>query len=104
MRLGVIPENLIERIILRLNFAPRPLFDTQMAYTLARVVMVATKLGFFEAIAEGASTPAEIAERCSTEAGASQKLLFALAAADYLRYNGGRYELTPMSRKWLLRD
>lgn len=104
MRLGVIPESLIERIVLRLNLAPQPLFDTQMAYTLARVVMVATKLGFFEAIAEGASTPAEIAKRCNTEAGASEKLLFALAAADYLRYDDGRYELTPMARKWLLRD
>ena len=104
MRLGPIPENLIERVLLRRNVAPQPLFDTQMAYTLARVVMVATKLGVFEALAAGPATAEAVAERCDTKTAATGKLLFALAGAGYLRGDGSRYELTPMARKWLLRD
>jgi hypothetical protein len=49
-------------VIERLNMAPRSLLETQMAYTLARLVMVATKLGVFEALAAGV-TPPEVARR-----------------------------------------
>jgi len=52
MRLAPIPENPVERVVARLNLAPRPLIDTQIAFTLARLVMVGTKLGVFEALRE----------------------------------------------------
>jgi SAM-dependent methyltransferase len=103
MRLGPVAENPIEWVIGRLNVAPRPLLETQMAYTLARVIMVATKLGVFEALADGRATAQEVAERCGTSAVGTEKLLFALAGAGYLRAEDGGYELTPVSRKWLLR-
>src|SRR4051812_12573193 len=89
---------------MRLNLAPQPLLETQMAFTLARVVMTATKLGIFEALGAGPGTAASVAERCGTDSAATEKLLFALAAADYLRAAGDGYELTPMARKWLLAD
>ena len=104
MRLGVVPENPLERIIARLNGAPQPLFETQVAFTLGRLVMVAAKLGVFEALAPASATPEAVAERCGTDPNATEKLLFALAGAGYVRANDGVYELTPMSRKWLLRD
>jgi len=104
MRLGPIPENPVEWLVGRLNVAPRPLLDTQIAYTLARVVMVGTKLGVFEALADEPATASEVAERCDTNPAATDKLLFALAGAGYLRADGDRYALTPVSRKWLLRD
>lgn len=104
MRLGPVPENPIEWVVARLNVAPRPLLDTQIAYTLARVVMVGTKLGVFEALADGPGSPDDVAERCKTDPGATGKLLFALAGAGYLQADGDRYALTPVSRKWLLRD
>jgi SAM-dependent methyltransferase len=104
MRFGTIAENPIERVLLRLNVAPQPLFDTQMAFTLARLVMVATKLGVFEALAAGPSTASSIADRCGTEAIATEKLLFALAGAKYVRSDGEAYKLSPVARKWLLRD
>ena len=40
MRLGPIPENIIERILMRLGLLPAPLLDTQVAYTLARTIML----------------------------------------------------------------
>jgi SAM-dependent methyltransferase len=104
VRLGAVPENPIEWVIARLNVAPRPLLETQMAYTLARLIMVATKLGVFEALAEGPSKAPEVAERCGTSPAGTEKLLFALAGAEYLRAEDGGYALTPVSRKWLLRE
>src|ERR671915_441379 len=104
MKVGAIPENPIEWVIARLNVAPRPLLETQMAYTLARLIMVGTKVGVFEALADGKATSADVAERCGTSPVGTEKLLFALAGAGYLRAQDGGYELTPVSRKWLLRD
>lgn len=98
------PENPVEWVIARLNVAPRPLLETQMAYTLARLIMVATKLGAFEALAGGPAPSAEVARRCGTSPAGTEKLLFALAGADYLRAEDGGYGLTPVSRKWLLRE
>ena len=48
MRLNASPENLFERIALRAGVVPTPLGDTIVAMTLARTIMVATKLGVFE--------------------------------------------------------
>jgi SAM-dependent methyltransferase len=103
MRLGPVAENPLEWVVGRLNVAPRPLLETQIAYTLARVVMVATKLEVFEALADGPAPAGRVAERCGTSPIGTEKLLFALAGAGYLRAEDGGYALTPMSRKWLLR-
>jgi SAM-dependent methyltransferase len=98
-----VAENPLERLIVRLNLAPQPLLETQMAYTLARLIMVGTKLGVFEAVSDGPATPDEVAARCGTSLVGTEKLLFALAGAGYLRAADGGYTLTPVSRKWLLR-
>lgn len=104
MRVGAVPENPIERAVARLNLAPRPLLETQMAYTLARVVMVGVRAGVFEAIGEEALTAEEVASRCGTDMEATGKLLFALAGSGYLEMREGGYALTPVSRTWLLRS
>jgi predicted O-methyltransferase YrrM len=104
MRIGAVPENPIEWAVTRFNVAPRPLLDTQMAFTLARVIMVATKVGVFEALTGGSATAAAVAERCGTSRIGTEKLLFALAGAGYLRGDDSGYALTPVSRKWLLRE
>jgi 2-polyprenyl-3-methyl-5-hydroxy-6-metoxy-1,4-benzoquinol methylase len=104
MRLATIPENPLERVLLALGIVPTPLMDTFVALALARTVMAATKLGLFEALAAEPRTPAEVAERCGTDARATEKLLFALAGARYLRASAGKYTLSPVARKWLLRD
>lgn len=104
MRLDGVGENPIERVLMRSNVPPWPLLHTQMAYTLARVIMAATELGIFEALGDEAVPAAAIAERCSTDPHATEKLLFALAAAGYAQERDGGYALTPRSRKWLTRD
>jgi SAM-dependent methyltransferase len=104
VRLGAKAENPIEAVIARLNVAPVPLLETQIAYTLARVVMTGVRLGVFDALADGDATAAQVAQRCGTNPRATAKLLFALAGAGYLEASGDGYGLTPVSRKWLLSD
>ena len=48
--------------------------ETQMAYTLARVIMAGAVLGVFDALAPAPATAAEVAERCGTDPGATEKL------------------------------
>lgn len=102
MRFGPIAENPLERIALRTGLVPVPLGDTMVALLLARTLMTATKLGVFEALADGPLTADGVAARCGTDARATNKLLFALAGARYLRASHDRYSLAPIARKWLL--
>jgi hypothetical protein len=43
MKIGIIPENTLERVALAAGAVPRPLFDTHLAMMLARTIMAATK-------------------------------------------------------------
>jgi hypothetical protein len=104
MKLGVIPENLLERLLLAIKVVPTPIFGTQVAFMLARTIMAGTKLGIFEAIAPRPLTAAEIAAQCKTDPNATIKLLNALVGAGYLRIKKDRYCLTPVARKWLLKE
>jgi 2-polyprenyl-3-methyl-5-hydroxy-6-metoxy-1,4-benzoquinol methylase len=104
MKLGAIPQNPIERIGKALGLLPEPLLDTHIAMLLARTVMEGTRLGVFEALKAGPLTAGEAAARCGGNERALAKLLNALAGCDYLRFEEGRYALTPLARKWLLPD
>lgn len=102
MKLGLVAQNPIESIMIRLNAVPAPLLETQMAYTLSRLIMLATKLGVFDLLDAGPLTAARIAEKCHTSRIGTEKLLFALAGAGYLRFSDGDYSLSPVARKWLV--
>src|SRR6266581_1487107 len=104
MRLNASPENLLERIALRAGVVPTPLGDTVVAMTLARTIMVATKLGVFEALAKAECNAQEIATRCGLDRHATEALLFALAGAGYVRSKATHYTLAPLARKWLLKS
>jgi hypothetical protein len=104
MRVGVVPENLVERAALWARIVPVPLLESFAGLLLSRVAMAATRLGVFEALAEGPLSVDEVAERCGTDAHATGKLLFALAGHGYLRADDARYALEPVARKWLLRE
>ncbi len=104
MRLDVVGDNLFERLFARTNLAAWPIVHTQLAFTLARVVMAATRLGIFDALGEHPMAAAQVAAACSTDPVATEKLLFALAASGYARQRDGGYALSPLSRRWLRRD
>ncbi|WNG35625.1 methyltransferase domain-containing protein [Archangium violaceum] len=106
MRLGVIPENPLERLVLAAGLVPRPVAETQLAFTFARAVMAGVELGFFDALKSQAKTVEELARERSTHPRATEALLNCLVGCDYLAYEDStrRYSLRPVSRKWLLRD
>jgi SAM-dependent methyltransferase len=104
MKIGVLPETVLERLALVMGQVPIPIAHTLGGALLARTVMVATRLGVFEALHAQRRTAAEIAAACSGDPCAIQKLLDALVSAGYLARCRMAYRLTSMSRKWLLKD
>jgi SAM-dependent methyltransferase len=102
MKLVIKSDTLAERMALRLNLAPVPLMETQLALVSARAIMAATELGVFSCLRERASGCLEIAKQCQLDPRATEALLGALVSCRYLRYRGERFELTSKSRKWLI--
>lgn len=104
MKLASVPENLLERLALWLNLAPTPLSDTFLTFMQARTVMVGTKLGVFEALADQAQTAGYVADQCSADPKATRTLLNSLVHLGYLRFKNDQYRLSPMARKWMLKS
>jgi SAM-dependent methyltransferase len=104
MKLTVAPENALERLALALGIPPVTLMETHLSFLRARAIMVATRLGVFDALAGGAAAAGAIAARCETAAAPTEKLLNALVACGYLRFAHNTYALTPRARKWLTSD
>jgi 2-polyprenyl-3-methyl-5-hydroxy-6-metoxy-1,4-benzoquinol methylase len=101
MRLGLTAGSPLEWLALRLNLVPRPVMDTQLAFTLAQVVMVASKVGLFDALEPGPATAEEIARRCDISPFGTAKLMPTLVSSGYLKARGETFSLTRMARKWL---
>jgi ubiquinone/menaquinone biosynthesis C-methylase UbiE len=104
MRVGAIPETLIERIATLSGLAPTPVVDTFHAVIVARAVVSATSLGVFDALAEAPATAPDLATVLGVHAGALDKLLALLVAAGYLRFGRAGYALSPLARKWMVAD
>ena len=104
MRIGVIADNILERLALTLGLVPTPLLETKMALVLTRTIMVATKLGIFQALSESSLKAPEVAMRCGTDPLATEKLLNALVGDKLLCARGNNYSLSPVGRKWLLKE
>ncbi|HYO47278.1 MAG TPA: class I SAM-dependent methyltransferase [Gemmatimonadota bacterium] len=103
MRIGAIAESLRERAAVLLGIGPRPLLETHSTLILAQALMVAAKVGLFEALGSSALTPAQVAARCGTDERATAKLLRVLEATGYVRTVAGKScTLTADARKWLL--
>jgi SAM-dependent methyltransferase len=104
MRLGMLPDNLAERLILLSGILPPAIFESWFGIMLARTVMAATKLDIFESLAGGPLTTEEVAQRCGTHTLATEKLLNALVGVGCLQVRGERYALPRSVRSWVLKD
>jgi len=85
MKIGAIPESLVEWLALKLDLAPRPLVDTHAAMLLARTIMAGAELKVFDALAHEPLTSEEAAAACDAAPASTALLLDALAACGYLR-------------------
>lgn len=104
MKLTISPDNLLERVAKWTLLAPLPLADTNISFINARIIMEAVHLGVFEALKDKSKTLEEIAGATQLNAHALRSFLGALTSAEYLKYNNGKFEVTPVVRKWLLKD
>src|SRR5206468_2080827 len=91
VKLGLVPENLVERLALLTGILPPGIFESWFGIMLARTVMTATKLDIFESLAAAPLTAAEVARCCATHPRATEKLLNALVGVGCLLVRGQRY-------------
>src|SRR5438552_18074084 len=103
MKLGILPENLMERLALRSGALPPGIFECWFGIMLSRTVMAATKLDVFESLAAGPLTAEEVAQRCGTHPRATVQLLNALVGVGCLHVRGGRYGLPRSLRSGVLK-
>jgi SAM-dependent methyltransferase len=102
MKIGAIPQSLVEWIALKLELAPRALVDTHAAMLLARTVVAGAELKLFDALSNAPLTANEVAAECGAASGPMGLLLDALAACGYVRFSDGRFALSRRARRWLL--
>ena len=102
MRLGAIPEGLIERIGLLLGKVPTPIGEAMYSMPVARSLQVAQRTGILGALAEGPRDPAELAEHLGLQPTGTVRVLDVIATLGHVKQNpDGRYEMTKSGRTWL---
>ena len=68
MRIGAIPDSLVERLGLLLGKVPTPIGEAMFSMPVARSLQVAQRTGILGALAEGPRDPAELAEHLGLQA------------------------------------
>ena len=102
MRLGAIPDSLLERLGLLLGKVPTPIGEAMYSMPVARSLQVAQRTGILGALAEGPRDPAELAERLGLQATGTVRVLDVIATLGHVRQNpDGTYEMTKSGRRWL---
>jgi 2-polyprenyl-3-methyl-5-hydroxy-6-metoxy-1,4-benzoquinol methylase len=104
MKIGAIPETLLERLAMVFGLVPIPFIDTFHAVIVARAVMVATKLDVFDALAARPLPATALAAQLGLDAAALEKLLNLLIAIGYVKHGSAGFSPTRLARKWLMRD
>jgi SAM-dependent methyltransferase len=103
MRVGLMAENPLESAVIASGIVPLAMLEGY-APVYARAIVMATKLGVFEALRDGGHSAPAVAETCGTDARATEKLLNLLVTMRYLRHRAGAYTLAGHVRRWLLAD
>jgi hypothetical protein len=93
---------LIERLLISLGIAPKPLFDVVVPTLKAKAIYVANKLRIFDKLSSQWLSAQELAREISVEERSLLMLLEALAAVGYLRHKNGKYTNARVARQWLV--
>ncbi len=102
MRIGAIPDGLLERLGLLLNRVPTPVGEAMYSMPVARSLQVAQRTGMLAALAAGPREPTELAEHLGLQPVATRRLLDVVASLGHLKLRpDGRYEMTARARAWL---
>jgi O-methyltransferase domain/Dimerisation domain len=103
MRSKLVPESLAERLALCAGRVPGPIVDSIVPLLKARALMAAERLGVFEALRAGARSMDAVADELALDRESLDLLLRVLVASGYLEQRAGRYRLTSVARRTLLR-
>lgn len=101
MRLGILPQSLLESIALRLGRVPVPVGEGIFAMMLSRAVMAGVRLGIFAALEAGPLSASSLAARVRGDLAGVEALATALAASGYLVRRGDRFENGPVAARWM---
>ena len=104
MRLGLIPESVLDRIALAFGAGPPPAMTEAYAPLHARAIVAATEMGVFDALASDGRSAAEVASACGMDPRATEQLLNLLVSMRYVAYRSRAYRLTRRTRRWMLAD
>jgi 2-polyprenyl-3-methyl-5-hydroxy-6-metoxy-1,4-benzoquinol methylase len=104
MKIKTQPENILEWIALKMNLAPLPLVDTQVAFNAARAIMAAAELDMYEVIGKGSKSANEVSSICKTHPAATKQLLDCLVGIGYLNWCEEKYSIKKKYQKWLLKE
>jgi 2-polyprenyl-3-methyl-5-hydroxy-6-metoxy-1,4-benzoquinol methylase len=101
MRPGLLPDNPLERMAIRMNLAPVPDGHAMFGMPMSRVTIAGVRMGVFERLARGPATVEEVARDIGAHAEGTRLLLESLAALDQVERERGTYSLSRTGRKWL---
>jgi ubiquinone/menaquinone biosynthesis C-methylase UbiE len=87
-----------------ISLDPQALMQMQFSHAPAHILTTGVKLNVFSHIARGNDTAAEVARAAGASERAMRMLLDAATGLDLLRKQNGRYELTPLSAAFLVKE
>ena len=98
MRLGIIAESPDEQLALDSDSFPAVIVEVLISMALARVLLVAVKLGILDLLAERPATYDEVASELDLDPEAAHQLLLCLARSGYASQSDDRFSVTPRGR------
>lgn len=101
MRPGLLPDNPLERLAIRMSLAPVPDGHAMFGMPMSRVTIAGVRLGVFERLARGPAAAEELARDIGAQPEGTLLLLESLAALDQVERRQGTYMLSRSARKWL---
>lgn len=101
MRMRPGPDDLLERVALRLNLAPLPGAYAMYGMVAGRAVGAAQRLGLFEELLKEPATAGRLAEQLGLQVAGTRLLCENLAGMDILGQDGHTFSLDRRARKWL---
>ena len=101
VRYGVVAESLLDRGLLAAGIAPTAMTEGY-GPLYARAIVLATELGVWDALGDGALSAEAVASRVGTDPGATARLLTLLVTMRYLRHDDGRFRNARHVKRWLM--
>lgn len=95
-------QSILLAILGRLDVVPQPLLDVTDPVMKARIIISATQLGVFDALASGPLSYDRIAQTIQAKGDTLQLILDALEGFGYIKAKNGRYQNTRTARKYLV--